>query len=324
MQFIATIIAAAFVNAASLTDVLTSSGESTLLSLVKSDPGILAAVSTFNGTFFAPTDAALAATVAAGFNASDITALTTVLSYHAVAGTVFSGANFTGTTFLTTLEGSEVKVAATSNSVQVGSAFGAPAATVVQSLPFDGGYVHVVDTTLTPPANIATVATAANLTSLLSALQTANLTSTVAGLKSATVFAPTNDAFAAIAAVIPTLTAAQLAQVLLLHVVPGKLVHSTDVIKAVNLTGVATASNYTLNVNFNGTNVLVSGSGNKSPATVVAADVLADQVVVHVIDTVLLPNFNASSTTKTAINAASFTAGLTAVSAIITFFALCV
>ncbi|KAJ3344525.1 hypothetical protein HDU83_005116 [Entophlyctis luteolus] len=322
MKFIATILAAALANAASLVDVLTSAGENTLLSLVQSDEAILTAVGSFNGTFFAPTDAALAATVAAGFNASDITALSAVLSYHAVSGTVFSGANFTGTTFLTTLEGSEVKVEAVSSGIQIGSAFGATVANVVKSLPFDGGYVHVVDATLTPPANIATVATAANLTSLLSALKTANLTSTVAGLKIATVFAPTNDAFAAISSVIPTLTSAQLAQVLLLHVIPGKLVHSTDVVKAVNLTGVATASNYTLSVNFNGTNVLVSGTGNKAPATVIAADVLADQVIVHVIDTVLLPNFNSSSTAKSTTSAATFTAALTALSIITSLLVL--
>ncbi|KAJ3071660.1 Stabilin-2 [Podochytrium sp. JEL0797] len=290
----------AFASAASLVEVLTSANAATLLALVKSDPAVLTALSTFSGTLFAPTDAALAATVASGFNASDISALSNVLTYHAVAGTPFSGAGFSGTEFLTALQGNDVKVTGSAASgVQVFSAFGNPAATVMQSLPFDGGFVHVVDQTLIPPANVVAVAKAANLTSLVDAIVAAGLADTVSKLKNVTILAPTNEAFAAIASVAAGLSVAQLQQVLLYHVIPG-VVHSTDIVKAKSLPAVATANNgTTLDIQFNGSNALITGKGNKGPATVALADVLADRVVVHVIDTVLLPPLGGAPATTT-------------------------
>ncbi|KAJ3071661.1 hypothetical protein HDU98_004982 [Podochytrium sp. JEL0797] len=295
----------AFASAASLVEVLTSANAATLLALVKSDPAVLTALSTFSGTLFAPTDAALAATVASGFNASDISALSNVLAYHAVAGTPFSGAGFSGTEFLTTLQGNDVKVTGSAASgVQVFSAFGNPAATVMQSLPFDGGFVHVVNQTLIPPANVVGVAKTANLTSLVDAIVAAGLADTVSKLKNVTILAPTNEAFAAIASVAAGLSVAQLQQVLLYHVVPG-IHYSTEIVKAVSLPAVPTSGNGTLNIAFNGTNVLVTGSGNKGPATVLLADVLADRVVVHVIDTVLLPSLGGSASVTTGMGPAA-------------------
>ncbi|KAJ3123413.1 hypothetical protein HK100_011608 [Physocladia obscura] len=288
--------ALSLVAADTLVNVLTGAGENTLLALVASVPPVLTALESFNGTLFAPTDAALAATVAAGFNASDLTALANVLEYHAAPGTPFSGVGFTGSAFLTTLQGNPVEAVPVSSGIQIHSAFGTPAANVVKSLPYDGGYIHVIDQTLIPPANIVDVATTANLTSLFSALTTAGLASTVAGLSNVTILAPTNAAFAAIASVAATLTVDQLKIILLTHVVPG-IVYSTDVITAKSLSNVATLSSATLDIEFNGTNVLISAADNKSPATVVAADVLADKIVVHVIDTVLLPNLSAPTTT---------------------------
>ncbi|KAJ3024512.1 UNVERIFIED_CONTAM: Stabilin-2 [Siphonaria sp. JEL0065] len=295
----------ALAQAATLIEVLTSAGSNTLLDLVKSDAPVLTALSTFKGTLFAPTDDALAATVKAGFNASDLTALTQVLTYHA-APAVFSGADFTGSAFLTTLQGNEIKATAVNSGIQIQSAFGTPAANVVKSLPFDGGFVHIVDQTLIPPSNVVVVAKAANLSALVDTIVAAGLAETVAGLKNVTILAPTNEAFAAIAAVAKTLTIDQLKQVLLLHVVPG-IVHSTDIVKAKTLNGVATAATgATLNISFDGTNVLASGAGNKSPAKVAVADVFADNVIVHVIDTVLLPQLGgAPSASTTSVKASS-------------------
>ncbi|KAJ3120579.1 Stabilin-2 [Physocladia obscura] len=297
MKFSFALAAAALPLAAAdtLVNVLTGAGENTLLALVASVPAILTVLESFNGTLFAPTDAALAATVAAGFNASDLTAATNVLEYHAAPGTPFSGVGFTGSAFLTTLQGNPVEAVAVSSGIQIHSAFGIPAANVVKSLPYDGGYIHIIDQTLIPPANIVDVATAANLTSFLSALTTAGLASTVAGLSNVTILAPTNTAFAAIASVAATLTVDQLKTILLTHVISG-IVYSTDIIAAKSLPNVATLSTATLDIEFNGTNVLISAAENKSPATVIAADVLADNIVVHVIDTVLLPDLSAPTT----------------------------
>ncbi|KAJ3120580.1 hypothetical protein HK100_012739 [Physocladia obscura] len=298
------------VTADTLVNVLTGANETTLLSLVTSVPTVLTALQTFNGTLFAPTNDALAATVNAGFNASDLTALANVLEYHAVPGTPFSGANFTGSAFLTTLQKNPVEAVAVSSGIQIHSAFGTPAANVVKSLPYDGGYIHIIDQTLIPPANIVDVATAANLTALLTALTSAGLATTVAGLSNVTILAPTNAAFEAIASVAENLTTDQIKTILLTHIVPG-IVYSTDIITAKSLPKVNTLSNQTLSIQFNGTNVLISGAGNKSPATVLVADVLADKIVVHVIDTVLLPNLTATAVSPTPTKATSSAVGIT-------------
>ncbi|KAJ3115264.1 hypothetical protein HK100_001414 [Physocladia obscura] len=63
-----------------------------------------------------------------------------------------------------------------------------------------------------------------------------------------------------------------------------------NIIAAKSIPSVATdATGQTLAVSFDGTNVLVSGGGNTKPAHVLVADVLADSVLVHMIDEVLLP-----------------------------------
>ncbi|KAJ3123412.1 hypothetical protein HK100_011607 [Physocladia obscura] len=297
------------VTADTLVNVLTGANETTLLSLVTSVPNVLTALQTFNGTLFAPTNDALAATVKAGFNASDLTAVANVLEYHAAPGTPFSGVNFTGSAFLTTLQGNPVEAVAVSSGIQIHSAFGTLAANVVKSLPYDGGYIHIIDQTLIPPANVVDVAKTANLTALLTALTTAGLATTVAGLSNVTILAPTNAAFEAIASIATNLTTDQFKTILLTHIVPG-IVYSTDIIAAKSLPKVNTLSNQTLSIQFNGTNVLISGSGNKSPATVVAADVLADKIVVHVIDTVLLPNLTAAGASSTPTKAASSAVGV--------------
>ncbi|KAI9334745.1 FAS1 domain-containing protein, partial [Obelidium mucronatum] len=289
MKFTLALIAlAAVAQAATLVEVLTAdAGSATLLTLVKSNAPVLTALSTFKGTLFAPTNEALAATVKAGFNASDLTALTQVLTYHA-APTVFTGKDFTGTAFLTTLQGNEVKAATNKeNKIQISSAFGTPAANVVRSLEFDGGVVHVVDQTLIPPSNVVVTAKAANLTSLVDTIVAAGLADT-------------------------TLTVDQLKQVLLLHVIPG-IVHSTDIVKAKTLNGVATSNkDATLNISFDGTNVLATGPGNTAAAKVAVADVLADNVIVHVIDTVLLPKLGAAPAAATTLKATSGGVAVTA------------
>ncbi|KAI8617746.1 FAS1 domain-containing protein [Chytriomyces sp. MP71] len=300
------VAAAQIVNAAGLVDTLTSIKANTLIALVKSEPDILKALSTFNGTLFAPTDDALAATVKAGFNASDLTALAQVLTYHVVPA-AFPSADFAGSAYLTTLEGSELKAVKTDAGIMINTA------NVVASTPYDGGVIHTIDATLIPPANVVAVATSANLTALLSTLKAANLFGTVAGLKNVTILAPTDEAFAAIASVGATLSVDQISQILLAHIIPG-FVLSSDIVAAKSIAAVPTKDGAeTLSVKYDGTNVLISAAGNKTPAKVIAADVLADNVIVHVIDTVLLPNFSAKATgTSVASSAAATSAAASA------------
>jgi uncharacterized surface protein with fasciclin (FAS1) repeats len=122
---------------------------------------------------------------------------------------------------------------------------------------------------------------AGGFTTLLAALDAAGLTETLGGAGPFTVFAPTDEAFAALpAGALDSLLADPdaLRAVLTYHVVAGRA-EAADV---VDLASVTTLQGGTLAISTeNGVQV-----GN---AQVIAADVAAANGVIHVIDAVLLP-----------------------------------
>lgn len=134
--------------------------------------------------------------------------------------------------------------------------------------------IHIIDTVLTIPASDADTATAAGLTSLAGALTAAGVVSTVNGLKDVTIFAPSNDAFAAIASTAANLTTAQIASILTYHVVQGTVGYSS-LLSNISLTTVNGAK---VTITVAGGNVFVNS------AKVILADVLVSNGVVHVID----------------------------------------
>jgi uncharacterized surface protein with fasciclin (FAS1) repeats len=129
---------------------------------------------------------------------------------------------------------------------------------------------------------VDTAVAAGNFKTLATALGAAGLAETLKGPGPFTVFAPTDAAFAKLpAGTLDALLAdkAKLTQVLTYHVVAGK-VTAADVVKlqqAKTLQGGAVKIDATTGVKVNG-------------AAVVQADVMASNGVIHVIDTVLLPN----------------------------------
>jgi transforming growth factor-beta-induced protein len=130
---------------------------------------------------------------------------------------------------------------------------------------------------------IVDVATeAGNFTTLLEAAQVAGLVDTLSGEGPYTVFAPTDEAFAAVdPATLDALLAdpEALADVLLYHVVPGE-VYAADV---VTLDSATTAQGSDVSITVDGDTVMIND------ATVTATDIQASNGVIHVIDSVLLP-----------------------------------
>ncbi|HSD78096.1 MAG TPA: fasciclin domain-containing protein [Solirubrobacteraceae bacterium] len=123
-----------------------------------------------------------------------------------------------------------------------------------------------------------------DLSTLVTAVTTADLAKTLQGKGPYTVFAPTNEAFAAVGkSTLDDLLAPagkqQLTDVLTYHVVAGE-VKAADLRDGQRL---KTVEGGTLRVAVDGDRVTVGG------ATVVQPDVEASNGVVHVIDTVLLP-----------------------------------
>lgn len=128
---------------------------------------------------------------------------------------------------------------------------------------------------------VAVAAEAGGFNTLITALDAASLTSVLEGEGPFTVFAPTDEAFAALpAGALEDLLANpdELAKVLTLHVVSGES-HAADVVK---LTEIVTVEGSALAID---TTDGVSIGGAK----VVATDVDASNGVIHVIDRVILP-----------------------------------
>lgn len=136
-----------------------------------------------------------------------------------------------------------------------------------------------------PTKDIVGVAVeAGSFNTLVAALKAAGLIETLQGKGPFTVFAPTDAAFAKLPkGAVEALLAdkEQLIAVLTYHVIPGK-VTAADVIR-MGRGNPATVNGQTLAINVSGGKVSVND------ATVVAADVMATNGVIHVIDTVVLP-----------------------------------
>jgi len=140
------------------------------------------------------------------------------------------------------------------------------------------------------PMNIVEIASGdAQFSTLVAALQQANLVSVLEGVGPFTVFAPTNAAFTAAGIDLATISDAALTEVLLYHVLGGAKITSGDL--ADGQTYASTASTYgpdatqlSVLIEKSSNGVVVNGSTNVS-----TADVDATNGVIHIVDQVLLP-----------------------------------
>jgi uncharacterized surface protein with fasciclin (FAS1) repeats len=132
------------------------------------------------------------------------------------------------------------------------------------------------------------VAANPDFSTLLAAVQAADLGETLAGEGPYTVFAPTNDAFAAVPAgtlakLLKPANQDQLASILTYHVVAGELM-AADVMPG-DVTTV-NGADFTISIE-DGDVLITDGQGNR--AMVTKTDIAATNGVIHVIDAVLLP-----------------------------------
>lgn len=133
------------------------------------------------------------------------------------------------------------------------------------------------------PGDIPTVAIeAGSFTTLVDALVATGLDEALAGEGPFTVFAPTDDAFAALPeGTLESLDEETLAEILKYHVVAGEFM-AADVV-GLDGQSVETLQGESVEISIDGDTVMVND------ATVVTADVAASNGVIHVIDKVLLP-----------------------------------
>ena len=234
-------------------------------------------------TVFAPTDDAFAA---AGIDLTTFdtdeenATLADILLYHVVSGAV-TASDVTDGMNAGALNGDDLSFTVNDGVVMVNDATVSTADVMASN-----GVIHVIDKVLMPPADLGDIPTVAQETgihtSLVAAVVQAELLATLQGDGPFTVFAPTDDAFAAagidLAALDNDEGKAVLTDILLYHVVAGAVPSSavTDGLVAAAVNG----DDLTFTV---GEGVMVND------ATVVLADVPASNGVIHVIDKVLMP-----------------------------------
>jgi len=237
-------------------------------------------------TVFAPTDEAFAKLPAGTVEAllKDPKALGDILKYHVVAGKVMA-ADVVKLTEAETLLGKKVAIKVDGGKVMVGGAN-----VVTTDIAASNGVIHVIDTVLLPPAEgamaskdiVDTAIGAGNFKTLVAAVQAAGLVDALKGTGPFTVFAPTDEAFAALpAGTVEGLLKEpeKLKAILLYHVVEGKVLAAD----AAKLTEAKTLNGASIKISVKDGKVMIND------AEVVTADVMASNGVIHVINKVILP-----------------------------------
>merc|ERR1711978_378999 len=152
-----------------------------------------------------------------------------------------------------------------------------------------GGYYYKKAKKPAPPAPATRTAAVGNLvevavglegfTTLVGLVKELGLVDTLSNVKAATVFAPTDEAFAKVADVLPTLTTEQKTAIVTRHVIAGKTVKAADVPTA----SIGTFGGENIDLVKDDAGVGVSfNDGARS--NVVIADVEASNGVIHAID----------------------------------------
>jgi|GEM_PF-288909 len=247
-----------------------------------------------NITVFAPTNDAFDALLASlETTLDDLTpeALAPILTHHVIAGEapLLSGDLMDGK-FYPTVNGAAIRFNADGLTFTDGSGNEAALNAELLNLEESNGVVHVLNDVLVPPASsVAQVAIDQDpeFTTLVSLLVRVGLDATLSGEGDFTVFAPTNQAFTDLGVDTETLTDEQVTDILLYHVVGGR-VFSSDLV-AGPVTTLSNDSTFTVNL---GETVTITDNSEATTedATVTATDIQGNNGVIHIIDKVILPN----------------------------------
>jgi transforming growth factor-beta-induced protein len=231
-------------------------------------------------TVFAPTDDAFAALPEGTVEAllADIPALTDILLYHVVDGKVMAS-EVVELNNAMTLQGQYVDISTEDGKVMIDGA-----EVIITDIEASNGVIHVIDSVILPESrDIVDIAVEdGRFTTLVAAVEAAGLVDALKGEGPLTVFAPTDDAFAALPegtvdallADVPALT-----DILLYHVAEGKVMAS-DVVEL----------NNALMLQGQYADIMVEdGKVMIDNAQIIITDIEAANGVIHVIDSVILP-----------------------------------
>jgi transforming growth factor-beta-induced protein len=246
-------------------------------------------------TVFAPTNAAFELIAGSTLTAllADTDALSKVLLQHVVAEVAVNSVNAYALSGTMVDTASMAKVGLSINMTTDTLTFGG-ANVVMKDIYTTNGIIHVIDAVIIgdvalPEPNMSLVEVASgnpDLSTLVSALQSTGLDTTLANLDNDyTVFAPTNAAFAKLpAGTVEGLTSEQLTDILLYHVIAGEVLSDGAIKVAQSMDNMAAMANEAkAAVSFTDGRLFING------AKVSAANVMAKNGVVHLIDNVIMP-----------------------------------
>ncbi len=235
-------------------------------------------------TVFAPTDDAFAKLPEGTVESllETIPELRNILLYHVVSGNVLA-ADVVSLESAETLLGQNISISVMGNVVKINDA-----QVIITDIQGSNGTIHVIDTVLLPEAEeesktIVDIAVEdGRFTTLVAALQAADLDTVLSEDGPFTVFAPTDDAFAKLPeGTVESLleTIPELRNILLYHVVSGNVL-AADV---VSLESAETLLGQNISISVTGDVVKINDS------QVIITDIQGTNGTIHVIDTVLLP-----------------------------------
>jgi transforming growth factor-beta-induced protein len=245
-------------------------------------------------TVFAPTDEAFAklpaGTVEDLLKPENLETLKNILLYHVVAGKVMAAD-------VVTLDGKTADTALADNplniSVKDGKVFlNENTEVIITDIETANGVIHVIDTVLLPEEKLSDIVDTAvadgRFTTLVAAVQAAGLVETLKGEGPFTLFAPTDEAFAKLPAgtvedLLKPENLETLTNILLYHVVPGKLM-AADIVEL---------DGQMIDTALEGEQIKITVKDGKvylnDTVEVIITDIETANGVIHVIDTVLLP-----------------------------------
>ncbi|MEX0876207.1 MAG: fasciclin domain-containing protein [Phycisphaerales bacterium] len=268
---------------ADIVDTAVAAGNFNTLAKALTEAGLVSALKGKGPfTVFAPTDAAFAklpaGTVESLLRPENRDQLISILTYHVVPGEFDAGEVLDADT-LTTLNGQRIDIDADKTSVD-------GAGITATDIECSNGIIHVIDTVIMPKSDsiLEIAGSAGSFTTLAAALEAADLIGALEGDGPFTVFAPTDEAFAALPEgtlemLLMPENKDKLRGILLYHVVEGR-VYADQAVKA----GKADT--------LQGSGITIEKSRGKvkvNQATVSKADLEASNGVIHVIDRVILP-----------------------------------
>jgi uncharacterized surface protein with fasciclin (FAS1) repeats len=164
------------------------------------------------------------------------------------------------------------------------------------------GVIHVINSVLIPPGNVNSTALQAGLDKFVNALNSTNTTVGINKKSGITIFAPNDDALSS--DTLSKYNSSQLANILAYHVVEG-LYFSTNLSSLTGPVNVTTEAGTNVTVDASSSGVQLTDMSGNHTAHVIRTDILTDNGVIHIIDSVLIPSQNATGVPTNSTNITS-------------------